>query len=70
MGEKYAFTRDQLDEILKRKVTRKEFIKYMIFGTISMVGIGHFLLTFYKKSPYEKPQVTAGNKFGGSKFGV
>lgn len=73
MGEQQAFTREQLDEVLKKKVTRKEFIKYVFFGAVSMVGIGHFLLTFYKKPTLQNPQVPSkatGSHFGGSKFGV
>ncbi|MGB4762615.1 MAG: hypothetical protein WBP12_04660 [Candidatus Saccharimonas sp.] len=62
------------DTLLKREITRKEFLRYMLGMFLLVFGINNFLIALQKtvlqkKQTTKQSQVTTTHGFGASKFG-
>ena len=62
------------EEILTQQMTRKEFLKLVVLGILSVFGVSNFLsfwMSHSKQSTHSNTSViqTSGHGFGSSKFG-
>ncbi len=60
----------KIHELMKKEMTRKEFLGVLGFGAASLMGLGTILRFLGKENPLEQsPQAQASFSYGGGVYG-
>ena len=61
----------QVDELLQRKMDRKNFLKHVALGVVMMTGAASLVKTFQSENKPPQPQANRNNAlaYGGSAYG-